>query len=61
MAIGIGRGGEMYLVLFVPVNFTFGEDEYTPRLQALDEFSYCPRIVYYLKGTCVSGQRGCDK
>ena len=54
-AIGIGRGCEMHLVLFVPLNFTFSEDEYTPRLQALDEFSDCLRIAYYLKITNVSG------
>ena len=46
----------MNLVLFVPLTFTFSEDEYTPWPQALDEFSDCPRVVDCLKRVSVSGQ-----
>ena len=30
--VGVGRGGEMCLVLFVELKVTFNEDEHTPRL-----------------------------
>jgi hypothetical protein len=39
IAVGIGGDSEICLVLSVPLKVTFGQDEHSPRLQALDKLS----------------------
>ena len=54
--VRVSRGGKMCLVVFVPLNITFTENEHTPRLQALHKLSDSSYIVCYLKRTNISGQ-----
>lgn len=51
----------MSLVLFVPLNVAFNENEHTTRLQALDELSDGLSVVCYLQRISFAAQTVFEK
>ena len=48
-AVGVGGDGKVHLVLSVPLEVAFGQDDHTPWLQTLDEFSNSLGVICYLR------------
>jgi hypothetical protein len=55
-AVGVGGDSEIRLILFVPLEVAFNQDEHTPWLQALNELLNSLGVVCHLRRMIISVQ-----